>query len=568
MHDLHEAQTYLYASTGTGPYNEAARSDHHRRVVDAGEERSHGDDEARCARRLDLRVLRRLGAELHVLHRALAQRDRALLRGPELRTGSATRCGRAATTTSREWFRPNPPLAVDPVGTAEQHQHPAVGDPLRAQPRRQEQGDSISRTTGSRTSAPSTSGKNGPVYGWVIPAGQHRKADAADAVNELRRQGLEVYTAARRVQGGQRERRSRATTSFAATSRIGRSPTCTSRSRTIRRPTRRPYDDTGWTFQFMRNVVIKPIGDKSLLTQQMTLLTADAKAPGGIEGHRAGRDRRAHDRQQPRDVPLQARGRSKMQAAEEDFEAGGHKFRAGAFVIPNADRAALEPTLKDARADRRGRSRRRRRVAHARSRSCRASATSTLVATRRTKAGCARRSTPTACPTPISPTSSCAKATCAQKYDVIIFPHVGGNAQSQVNGHSQDRARRRCRTRRPRTRRTSARRIRADDIRGGMGWEGLMELVKFVQRGRHAASPKGSTSTIFPEYNITTGVTVENPDGLFVRGSVMRGVITDRRSPIAYGYRRAGAGVFQPGAGAERQRRRWRHSAVRRRRRR
>ena len=75
----------------------------------------------------------------------------------------------------------------------------------------------------------------------------------------------------------------------------------------------------------------------------------------------------------------------------------------------------------------------------------------------------------------------------------------------------------------------------ADDIRGGMGWEGLMELVKFVREGGTLIT-EGSTSTIFPEYNITTGVTVENPDGLFVRGSVMRGVVTDRRSPIAYGY--------------------------------
>ena len=37
----------------------------------------------------------------------------------------------------------------------------------------------------------------------------------------------------------------------------------------------------------------------------------------------------------------------KMLAAEEDFELGGHKFRAGAFIIPNADRAKLEPTLKE-----------------------------------------------------------------------------------------------------------------------------------------------------------------------------------------------------------------------------
>ena len=80
----------------------------------------------------------------------------------------------------------------------------------------------------------------------------------------------------------------------------------------------------------------------------------------------------------------------------------------------------------------------------------------------------------------------------------------------------------------------------ADDIRGGMGWEGLMELVKFVREGGTLIT-EGSTSTIFPDYKITPGVTVETPEGLFVRGSVMRGVVADRRSPIAW-VRRAGAG--------------------------
>ena len=32
-----------------------------------------------------------------------------------------------------------------------------------------------------------------------------------------------------------------------------------------------------------------------------------------------------------------------MLAAEDDFELNGHKLRAGAFIIPNADRARLEP---------------------------------------------------------------------------------------------------------------------------------------------------------------------------------------------------------------------------------
>ena len=37
----------------------------------------------------------------------------------------------------------------------------------------------------------------------------------------------------------------------------------------------------------------------------------------------------------------------KMLAAEEDFDLNGHKLRAGSFIIPNADRAELEPMLKE-----------------------------------------------------------------------------------------------------------------------------------------------------------------------------------------------------------------------------
>ena len=36
--------------------------------------------------------------------------------------------------------------------------------------------------------------------------------------------------------------------------------------------------------------------------------------------------------------------RVKMLAAEEDFEAAGHKFRAGAFIIPDANLNALRPS--------------------------------------------------------------------------------------------------------------------------------------------------------------------------------------------------------------------------------
>ena len=193
----------------------------------------------------------------------------------------------------------------------------------------------------------------------------------------------------------------------------------------------RPYDDTGWTFQYMRNLVIKPITEKSAPRSADDADDRRRAAPGGIEGtgpvlvvDHTTDNNLVTFRFKHADV--------KMQAAEEDFEAGGRKFRAGAFIIPNADRATLEPTLT------------------ALGLSAWAVATAPTVAThdldvprigyvhswraRRTKAGCAPRSTPTACPTPTSRDIKLREGNLRQKYDVIVYPHVGGNAQSQVNG--------------------------------------------------------------------------------------------------------------------------------------
>ena len=87
-----------------GPVQRGRRSDPGQRVVAARAERHHGDDQARRARRVDLRLLRRLGPELHVLHRRHAQLDRPVLRGPELRRRrqpSAARARRAASGSGR-----------------------------------------------------------------------------------------------------------------------------------------------------------------------------------------------------------------------------------------------------------------------------------------------------------------------------------------------------------------------------------------------------------------------------------------------------------------------------------
>ena len=68
-----------------------------------------------------------------------------------------------------------------------------------------------------------------------------------------------------------------------------------------------------------------------------------------------------------------------------------------------------------------------------------------------------------------------------------------------------------------------------------MGIEGLANLAKFVQEGGTLIT-EGSTSTIFPEFGISSGVTVETPGALFVRGSILRSKVVDKKSPLTYGF--------------------------------
>ena len=105
----------------------------------------------------------------------------------------------------------------------------------------------------------------------------------------------------------------------------------------------RPYDDTGWTFQYMRNVKITPVSDKSVFDAADDACHRAGQGRRRHRGHGQHADRRAHRRQQRSSRSASRTPSVKMQAAEDDFEASGRKFRAGAIIVANADRATLEP---------------------------------------------------------------------------------------------------------------------------------------------------------------------------------------------------------------------------------
>jgi hypothetical protein len=126
------------------------------------------------------------------------------------------------------------------------------------------------------------------------------------------------------------------------------------------------------------------------------------------------------------------------------------------------------------------------------------------------------------------------------KYDVIVFPHAGSGTGLITNG-VQGAA--------PIPYKQSADTPNlgiedsTDDMRGNIGIEGLMELYKFVQQGGVLIT-EGGTSTVFPEYNLTPGVNLEQPEGLYVRGSVLKTILNDKTSPVLYGYDQNALAVY------------------------
>ena len=222
-----------------------------------------------------------------------------------------------------------------------------------------------------------------------------------------------------------------------------------------------------------------------------------------------------------------------MQAAEEDFEAGGRKFRAGAFIISGADRAALEPTLKDARPVRRGPSpsaptrqdARPRRAAH------RLRARVAAHAGRRLGA---RRARHLQRALHLLRRHQAARGQPAREVRRHHLPARRRHAAVAGERHPEDRRRAAALQEDRPTRRTSARSTRPTTSAAAWAWKGCSSWRSSCRRAARSSS-KGSTATIFPEYGITTGVTVERPTQLFARGSIMRarGPTGRARSPTA-----------------------------------
>ena len=105
-------------------------------------------------------------------------------------------------------------------------------------------------------------------------------------------------------------------------------------------PQKSIYDDTGWTFGELGNVQVARVADVKVLDAPMSMVKGAVLSKGGIEGE--GEIALINHNADNSLITLRYRfPNASFETAEEPFEAGGHKFNRGSFIVKNVSAADL-----------------------------------------------------------------------------------------------------------------------------------------------------------------------------------------------------------------------------------
>jgi hypothetical protein len=536
LHDLHESVPFLYTSTGTGPYNAWLDPI----TVDEWNLLAYHEIEELTKRGVP-------GVWTHGFYDGwapnymfyVANGHNSIGRFYEtFGNGGADTMDRTVNQQARrDWFRPNPP-------------HPRVKWSLRNNVNMQQSGILLAMhfvatnkdrflnnfyLKSKRSVAKATN--EGPAA-YVIPSDQSRMVEAADMVNLMRLMGIEIHKADKEIALKDKK--------FSSGSYVVRMDQPYSRMADMMLDTQyynvndpRPYDDTGWTMGALRNVKTVRVTDQAILQAPMTILTAAARVRGAITGAAAPAAYIINHNTENTLATLRFKLKDvEMSAAEDSFKVGERQFNSGSFVIktegnPGNLRQRLESAVVDLGLTAVGVEK----LPDVKMHKLAVPRIAILHTWTNTqnegwyRIEFDRLQIPYAY---ISDQVVRNTPNLREKYDVIIFPPLGGSAQAIVNGipmrgdpipwkHSEL------------TPNMGFSPDQTDDMRGGMGLGGVVNLQKFVHDGGLFIVITNN-ARIPIEYGITSGVTVQEPRQLQARGSIFNAHFSDRKSPIAYGY--------------------------------
>jgi hypothetical protein len=536
LHDLHESVPFLYTSTGTGPYNAWLDPI----TVDEWQLLAYHEIEEMTKRGVP-------GVWTHGFYDGwapnymfyVANGHNSIGRFYEtFGNGGADTMDRTVTQqATRDWFRPNPP-------------QPRVKWSIRNNINMQQSALLLAMNFVSNNKdrflqnfyikskrSVAKAGNEGPAA-YVIPSDQSRLVEAADMVNLLRMMGVEVHTATSEITVKDQK--------FPAGSYVVRMDQPYSRMADMLMDTQyynvndpRPYDDTGWTLGALRNVKTVRVTDTSILKSPMNLLTADARVTGKIAGSASTAGYIINHNADNTLATLRFRLKDvKMSAAEDSFKIGDQQFNAGSFIIKTEGNPSdIRKTLEDAVTELGLTALAVDKLPEVKTHNIAVPRIAILHTWTNTQNEGWYRIEFDRLKIPYSYISDQLvrnTPNLKDQYDVIIFPPLGGSAQQIVNGipmrgdpipWKQSEV----------TPNLGNSPDTTDDMRGGMGIAGVVNLQKFVSDGG-LFMVIANNARVPIDYGITNGVSITEPRQLQARGSVYNARFSDRKSPIAYGY--------------------------------
>ena len=372
-------------------------------------------------------------------------------------------------------------------------------------------------------------GKTEAPHAWVFPPGQRDTARLAYLINQLRQQRIEIHRLTAETKLGGK--------SWPAGAYVVR----------MDQPYRNlavnlleeqkfppdepnpPYDDVAWTWPLLYGVAGESVADKKILDAAMEPVTADVVPAGTVDG--AGDLFLVRDTGQT--ALLEARallGTNQVDAAEAAFTAGGVSYPAGSWIV-QAPREAVEEVA-------------RRTGLSFTAAAAQPDVRQHLVDLPRLAllqnwidtqdAGWARYTLDRGkIPYTLIGDDDLKRGNLAERFDVVLFPRTGGGFADLVHGidpkygplaYTQ-------------TPEFPSQGIPngSEDITGGMGLEGLVNLQRFVQGGGVLVA-LANAGTLPVEGGLVRGVFRVPPGGFNTPGSELRAKIVRPEHPIAYGY--------------------------------
>lgn len=316
----------------------------------------------------------------------------------------------------------------------------------------------------------------------------------------------------------------------------------------------RPYDDVGWTVGPLFNARTVRVEDAAVLDVEMTRLDS-VFVSGGVEGRRGDVYLIDYNADNALAAFRFAHDSLVVMAAGGSFEHDDRTFRAGTFVIREADNPLVDlSALLDQAGRQYGFTARRTGAEpevplHA-ARVPRVAVVHTWTNTQDEgwlRVGLDEYGVPYDY---ISVHEVRDNPDLRRDYDVLVMGQQRGDAMSLVRGLRADAP---VPWQATEITPNIGRQDSTADMRGGLGLEGVLHLKRFVEDGGVFVAMAGA-SRLPVHFGLAEGVSIRSTPDMWARGGVFSTRVVDAESPIAYGYDDLGVAfntgpVFQLGGG-------------------